>query len=42
MMRYTLENLTAEMATKPQLDERIFSYHASNGKYGTDAATAIV
>ena len=41
MVRYNLEDLTSEMATKPQLAERLFSYHTNNGRYGANAAAAI-
>ena len=41
MVRYTLEDLTKELAAKPQLAERLFTYHASNGRYGPAAAAAI-
>ena len=41
MARFTLEQLANDVAAKPQMIGRLFSYHASNGKYGPAAAAAI-
>lgn len=40
MVKYTLEQLTNELTTNPQLAGRVFSYHANNNRYGLAAAAA--
>ena len=41
MEKHTLGQLTSQLATDPQLVERLFLYHTTNNKYGPVATAAI-